>query len=111
MSTLRTKLASIPADHWLMIDGNNAAQHLMSGITRAGIRQDGLLRAVYEDGEEKEIACPARILDAPSEAFTLLAVASAMSDEDAPEEPLRSGGDSPSYRSQMRDAGRGHLLP
>lgn len=112
--TLRKALESVPAEQWLMIGNTTAAQHLMTGIERAGIRSDGLLQVLYVDGTEKSKACPERLLDGPADALTLFAMASEFSGDDEPEDspewPASKGGYSPSYRSQMKDAGRGHLL-
>lgn len=114
VGSLREKLNPVPAGQWLMIGNTTPAQHLMTGIERAGIRSDGLLQVLYVDGTEKSKACPERLLDGPADALTLFAVASEFStedeQEDSPEWPENHGGDSPSYRRQMQDAGRGHLL-
>lgn len=116
MQTLREALEAVPTDQWLMIGNTTPAQHLMTGIERAGIRSDGLLQVLYVDGTEKSKACPERLLDGPADGLTLFAVASEFTEdepEDSPEWPdvIGSGGDSPSYRRQMRDAGRGPGSP
>lgn len=74
--TLRETLAKAAPTQWLMIVDAPRAHYMMSGIERAGIRADGLIKARYEDGKEKELPATNAILDAPSEAFTLLCVAS-----------------------------------
>jgi hypothetical protein len=74
--TLRETLATAQPHQWLMIIDAPKAHYLMTGMERAGIRADGLVKARYEDGTEKESPAPATMLDALAEEFTLLAVAS-----------------------------------
>lgn len=75
-----------------MIGNAPRAHHMMTGIHSAGIRSDGIIRAEYEDGTEREGMATDRVLDSAESDFNLLSVASALSTEDAPEWPESSGG-------------------
>lgn len=74
--TLQERLSIIPSGMWLMLENPPRIHSLMSGIVRAGLRSDGLLRAVYEDGEERELPASRAFLERETDAFTLLDVAS-----------------------------------
>jgi hypothetical protein len=74
--TLRETLAAAKPHQWLMTIDAPKAHYLMTGMERAGIRADGLVKARYTDGTQKKAPATPAMLDAPAEEFTLLAVAS-----------------------------------
>lgn len=74
--TLRETLSAAKPGQWLMIVDAPRGHYMMSGIERAGVRQDGLVKARYQDGTEKESPASDAMLDAPSESLTLLSIAS-----------------------------------
>ncbi len=74
--TLRERLSEVPAGQWLMCNLARRIHCLMTGIASAGIRSDGLVKAQYTDGEEKEKPASDSMLDADCDQFNLLSIAS-----------------------------------
>ncbi len=53
MQTIKEKLVSLEAGHWLLISAPTI-EHMMTGTTRVGVMKDGTVKVVYEDGTIEE---------------------------------------------------------
>ncbi len=73
---MRERLQSMQKGQWLMCNLMTRTESLMTGIVSCGIRQDGIVKVQYSDGSENEKPASERMLDAPADNFTALAVAS-----------------------------------